>query len=76
MAAKKPDGFVSELPDGHVQCASDAACRKPGRMYVEGLNPRARICVHHFYVALDRGARWIDAPKKEIVVAKPVAGND
>lgn len=79
MARKdeKPMMPVSEMPNGHLQCAADAACRKPGRMYVDGLNPQDRLCVYHFYIALDRGARWIEPPRRMLgVVAKPVSGND
>ena len=74
---EKPMMPVVELSAGHVQCAADSACCKPGRMYVEGLNQKDRICVHHFYIALERGAQWIELPRRMLgVVPKPVAGAD
>ena len=39
---------------GHIQCADDSSCRKPGRMWVEGMEAKARVCVEHYYARLDR----------------------
>ena len=56
MALKKEDKPMlpaTELPVGHVQCADDAQCRKPGRMWIEGMPAKARVCIEHFYVRLE-----------------------
>lgn len=37
-----------------IQCADDQACRKPGLMWVEGLDKKARICVEHYYTRLEK----------------------
>ena len=77
MAAKKPEGFITELPQGHVQCAADSACRRPGRMDVDTIDAQERLGVHHLYLALDRGAKWLEPPRRMLgVVPKPVAGAD
>lgn len=49
----------SPLGPNHVQCAADAACRKPGRISpiaenLPGYGPKDRICVDHFYALLER----------------------
>lgn len=58
-------------------CAGDPGCRFPGRMFVTGLDPRERLCVNHYYIALESGARDAEPPRKMLgVVAKAVAGPD
>jgi hypothetical protein len=42
---------------GHVPCAADSACRFPGRMLLEGMSLRDRICIFHFYKAMERGEK-------------------
>lgn len=42
------------LPPGHIQCAADGECRKPGRLWVEPYQPRERVCVDHYYAVLER----------------------
>ena len=49
MPSAKP-----ELPRGHVQCAADPNCRYSGRMWIEGLEQKQRLCVNHYYIALDK----------------------
>jgi hypothetical protein len=53
--AEKPMlSLVSTLPANHVQCAADAACRKPGRMWIEPHLQKERVCIAHYYFLLDR----------------------
>lgn len=53
--AEKPMlSVVPTLPAGHIQCAADAACRKPGRMWIEPYLQKERVCVVHYYEILDR----------------------
>ena len=70
MALRKPESELpmlpTERPAGHIQCAADATCRKPGRIdpTLEGLtgfNPKDRICVDHLYIAIDRNRHPIKA---------------
>lgn len=39
--------LAQEIP-GHVPCAADPGCRKPGRLWVDGLDHKKRICVDHY----------------------------
>ena len=58
-------------------CAGNPACRYPGRMFVTGLDPNQRLCVNHYYIALENGAKDADPPRRMLgVVAAPVAGRD
>lgn len=47
----------ADKPRWYVPCAADAACRKPGRMWVDGMGENERICIEHYYAALERGKR-------------------
>lgn len=51
MAGKKPEGFVTERP--FAPCAGNPACRFPGRVWVSYLQHNERLCIHHYYLALD-----------------------
>ena len=53
----KPMMPAEQMPPGHVQCADDEKCRKPGRMWVEGMDPKKRVCVEHYYARLDAKTR-------------------
>ncbi len=37
----------------YMPCADDANCRRPGRMWVDGMDPKARVCVEHYYLRID-----------------------
>ena len=41
---------------GRLQCADDASCRKPGLMWLEGMAPKERVCVEHYYARIERKA--------------------
>jgi hypothetical protein len=38
---------MQENPN-HIPCAADPNCRHCGRMWVEGLPQKARICIEHY----------------------------
>ena len=60
MAAKK-ELFASTEP-ARVPCAADAACRFAGRMWIRGLLPTERICVDHYYIAVQRDGSLAGQP--------------
>lgn len=53
----KPETPAQPLPPGHIQCAANAGCRKPGRLWIEPYLRNERICVDHYYAELEKGAR-------------------
>lgn len=49
-----PAALARELNPSHIPCADDPNCRKPGRLWLEGMPTKHRICVDHYYARLDR----------------------
>ncbi len=43
-----PQAKQIDANPNHVPCAADENCRKPGRMWVDGLLRHERICVEHY----------------------------
>lgn len=41
-------------PVDRIQCAADADCRYPGRIWVDGYGAKERLCVEHYYAWLER----------------------
>jgi hypothetical protein len=81
MAAKK-ELFVAQEPD-RVPCAADTACRFNGRLWIRHLQPNERICVDHYYIAINNDGSLAGEPVipprpvfKSGVTAKPVSGGD
>ena len=76
MAAKK-ELFAQQQPAG-VPCAADPACRYFGRLWVRSLLPNERICVDHYYIAINNDGSLarepVIPPKMGWVPAKPIAG--
>ena len=75
MAAKKPE-VLFETPK--VTCAGNPVCRFPGRLWHRGLPTDQRVCVIHYYQAVDADPdiyRDDVVPPKMSVQAKPVAGD-
>lgn len=75
MAAKKPESFVIERP--FTPCASPD-CSLPGRLWLKNLPVDQRVCVNHYYRALEDNYELKDSPdvprRMPGVVAKPVSG--
>jgi hypothetical protein len=79
MAAKK-ELFAQQEPTG-VPCAADRLCRYYGRLWTRNLLPTERICVDHYYIAVNQdgslaGEPVIPPKPLHTVTAKPVAGRD
>lgn len=61
-------------------CAS-SGCRFPGRLWLKSLRVSERVCINHYYRALDENPDLKDSPeipphpKMAGVTAKPVAGD-
>ena len=76
MAAKKQELFHDEP---RVPCAANQSCRFHGRLWVRHLLPTERLCVDHYYQALEKdpSLKGVDPvpPKMAGVVAKPVSGD-
>lgn len=79
MAAKKQELFP-EKP--RVPCAADPTCRFPGRLWHSQLQHHERICVDHYYIAIERNHSLADdptvPPKQKMLGIRPkqVAGVD
>lgn len=55
MALKAEEKPMLPLADEQrLQCAGDANCRYPGRIWVDGIGPKERMCVEHYYAWLER----------------------
>ncbi len=66
-----------EANPNHVPCTGDPSCRFPGRMFVAGMNPQDRLCIDHYYRAIEGGAVDAEPPRRMLgLVPKPVAGTD
>lgn len=67
--ALKPDSAKPMLPakpvaPGFVQCADDAECRKPGRLWFQSMDPKARVCVDH------ATARYLTGERDDVPVKR------
>ena len=76
MAAKKPEPLF-ESPK--LTCAAHPMCRFPGRLWISSLQAGQRVCVVHYYQAIDKDTSIyrddVVPPKGAgVIVAKPVAG--
>lgn len=63
MARKEPEkakGFVVEQQ--YTKCAADSACRFAGRLWIPSLPKDQRICVDHYYRALENDRSLVGAP--------------
>lgn len=62
----------------YTPCAGNAACRFPGRLWVRTLGPTERLCINHYYRALEEHPEIafddVVPPRMAGVTAKPVAG--
>jgi hypothetical protein len=58
-----PQAAQAAVNPGHVPCAGDPNCRYVGRLLVEGMDQNKRLCVDHYYQALERGARHVEIEK-------------
>ena len=52
----------------YTPCAS-SGCRYPGRLWLRTLAPNERVCVNHYYSALDRNP---DLCRDDVVPPKPM----
>ena len=63
---------------GGTPCAADPTCRYFGRLWTRNYLPHQRICVDHYYIAINRdGSLARDSvipPKMAGLHAKPVSG--
>jgi len=62
-----------------VPCAANEACRYPGRLWIRTLAPDKRLCIDHYYRALeaDHSLAFDETvPPRHRMLAKPVAGRD
>jgi hypothetical protein len=60
----QPQAAQVQANPNHIPCSADSACRKPGRLFVEGMKPKDRICIVHYYQAIERGAKDAEPPKR------------
>jgi hypothetical protein len=60
MAAKK-ELFAQQEPQG-VPCAADRLCRYYGRLWTRNLQPNERICVDHYYIAINQDGSLAGEP--------------
>ena len=65
-----------------IPCAADPTCRFPGRLWHSQLQHHERICVDHYYIAIERNHSLGDdptvPPKQKMLGVRPreVAGSD
>jgi len=71
-----PKPMLPEQP-AFAPCAS-AGCRYPGRVWTRDLRYNERLCVNHYYRALEANPSLARddtvPPAKPMRIAKPVAG--
>jgi hypothetical protein len=64
-----------------VPCAADPSCRYGGRLWIRSIGHNERLCVDHYYKAVDKDPSLLGAavipPQKMMpgVKPKPVAGS-
>ena len=73
-------GTSGPAKTGEIPCAADKSCRYSGRMWLRTLAPTERVCVNHYYLAIDQDrsmAHDNPVPPKGGVfkTAKPVSGS-
>lgn len=73
MALRKPEKALPMLPaQTRIQCAAQDECQLAGRMWLRTLPHDKRVCVNHYYAALEQDrslARDPTVPPKEKVSA-------
>lgn len=53
--ARRDEKKLPMLPAStQVQCAADINCKYAGRLWIRTLNPNERVCVPHYYAALEQ----------------------
>ena len=69
---------LQESRPNFTPCAGNAGCRYPGRLWVRTLSSNERLCINHYYLALEKDHTLWDCdtvpPRMAGVSAKPVAG--
>lgn len=69
---------LQESRPNFTACAGNADCRFPGRLWVRTLAVNERLCINHYYRALEDdpslGRDDVVPPRMAGVSAKPVAG--
>jgi hypothetical protein len=61
-------------------CAGNPSCKYAGRMWIRSLQPNERICVDHYYIAVQNDGSLagdpVIPPRMGGLRAKPVAGRE
>lgn len=75
-------GSAQVASSGGIPCAADPGCKYFGRLWTRNLEHHQRICVDHYYIAIQLDGSLAGepvippVPLMRGVVAKPVAGRD
>lgn len=78
--ARKTSSVPEVTPKPGIPCAGNAECRFPGRLWVSTLPRNERLCVFHYYRALERDHSLADdgtvPPRERLVDMKSRAAGE